>query len=125
LLKNFYCDINFLCTFASLILKQNKMKKIILSAVVVFAFGISNAQSVKFGAKAGLNLANLNSKSTVAGEPDPDTSMKVGFHVGGLPKLSLPTNLQFNQNYCCLPKVLKVNRKRISETVNIFLPKII
>ena len=34
------------------------MKKIILSAVAVLAFGFTNAQAVKFGAKAGLNISN-------------------------------------------------------------------
>jgi opacity protein-like surface antigen len=41
------------------ILKIKKMKKIILSAVAVMAFGFTNAQSAKFGVKAGLNISNL------------------------------------------------------------------
>ncbi|MFA9187862.1 porin family protein [Flavobacterium sp. FBOR7N2.3] len=34
------------------------MKKVILSALAVFAFGITNAQEVKFGIKGGLNLSS-------------------------------------------------------------------
>ncbi|GEC71849.1 Outer membrane protein beta-barrel domain-containing protein [Flavobacterium flevense] len=34
------------------------MKKIILSALAVFAFALTNAQETKFGLKAGLNIAN-------------------------------------------------------------------
>jgi opacity protein-like surface antigen len=43
------------------------MKKIILTAAAVLAFGLTNAQDMKFGAKAGLNVASIsgldNSKS--------------------------------------------------------------
>ena len=35
------------------------MKKIILSAMAVFAFGFTNAQETKFGVKAGGNLSSL------------------------------------------------------------------
>lgn len=36
------------------------MKRIILSVVAVFAFGLVNAQEVKFGAKVGGNVSSLN-----------------------------------------------------------------
>lgn len=51
------------------------MKKITLSIIAVLAFGFANAQEVKFGAKAGLNV------STLTGDVE-DASSKVGFHVG-------------------------------------------
>ncbi|WP_394773241.1 hypothetical protein [Flavobacterium sp.] len=35
------------------------MKKIILSAIAVMAFGFTNAQSTRFGVKGGLNLSNI------------------------------------------------------------------
>jgi hypothetical protein len=53
-----------------------KMKKIILSAVAVFAFGFSNAQSVKFGAKAGLNISNVTGLE--------GNSSKVGIALGAI-----------------------------------------
>jgi opacity protein-like surface antigen len=52
------------------------MKKIILSAVAVLAFGFTNAQGVKFGAKVALNVA------TFTGDVE-DASSLVGFQVGG------------------------------------------
>ena len=51
------------------------MKKIILSAIAVMAFGFTNAQGVKFGAKAALNIANLT------GDVD-DASSLTAFQVG-------------------------------------------
>ncbi|MCC9071538.1 PorT family protein [Flavobacterium sp. F-65] len=58
------------------------MKKITLSIVAVLAFGFANAQEVKFGAKAGLNV------STLTGDVE-DVSSKVGFHVGGFAEIKL------------------------------------
>jgi hypothetical protein len=54
------------------------MKKIILSAVAVFAFGFANAQSsdMKFGVKAGYT------SSTFTGDFEGDGT--TGFYVGGL-----------------------------------------
>lgn len=36
------------------------MRKNIIAAVAILAFGLSNAQEVKFGVKAGLNLSTLS-----------------------------------------------------------------
>lgn len=58
------------------------MKKIILSAVAVFAFGFANAQEVKFGVKAALNVASLT------GDVE-DASSLVGFQVGGFAEIKL------------------------------------
>ncbi|WP_300569033.1 porin family protein [Flavobacterium sp.] len=58
------------------------MKKVLLSAVAIFAFGFANAQETKFGVKAGLNMANLT------GDVE-DNSMKVGFHVGGFAEIKI------------------------------------
>jgi long-subunit fatty acid transport protein len=55
------------------------MKKIILSAVAVIAFGITNAQSTKFGLKAGLNVAN----QVYSGTGAPIPSSIIGFNLGG------------------------------------------
>lgn len=55
------------------------MKKIILSAVAVMAFGFINAQSAKFGLKAGLNVAN----QVYSGSGAPSPSSIVGFNLGG------------------------------------------
>ncbi|WP_300569036.1 porin family protein [Flavobacterium sp.] len=58
------------------------MKKVLLSAVAIFAFGFANAQETKFGIKAGLNMANLS------GDID-DTSMKAGLHVGAFAEIKI------------------------------------
>lgn len=64
------------------------MKKLLLSALAVCAFTFANAQedsssgiNVSFGAKAGLNLAN------VTGDVE-DNDMKAGFHVGGMAEIA-------------------------------------
>lgn len=59
------------------------MKKIILSAIAVMAFGFTNAQETKFGVKGGLNLANW------AGGDVEDTKSLVGFHVGGFAEIKV------------------------------------
>lgn len=53
------------------------MKKIILSAIAVMAFGFANAQDIKFGVKAGLNNTNLTGD-------DVDADAKTSFYIGGL-----------------------------------------
>ncbi|WP_400076217.1 porin family protein [Winogradskyella sp. R77965] len=58
------------------------MKKLLLVAIVTF--GLSNsvsAQSIDYGLKAGLNLANLNGAD--------DASNLTSFHVGGFAEIEL------------------------------------
>lgn len=71
------------------------MKKLILSALTVCVFTLSNAQEVPktingldvtFGVKAGLNL------STLVGDAQ-NVSMKPGFHIGGMAELELTEKL--------------------------------
>ncbi|MBF4518859.1 PorT family protein [Flavobacterium sp. ANB] len=59
------------------------MRKIILSALAVMAFGLTNAQSTKFGVKGGLNL------STITGGNVEDNKSLVGFHVGGFAEIKI------------------------------------
>jgi hypothetical protein len=54
------------------------MKKIILTAVAVFAFGFANAQSAKFGVTTGVDFATA--KLTVPGNSA--TASETGFYVG-------------------------------------------
>ncbi|WP_431242864.1 porin family protein [Flavobacterium sp. P21] len=60
------------------------MKKIILSALAVMAFGLANAQDVKFGVKGGLNLSNFSGDTEGV-----DLKSKAGFHVGGFAEIKL------------------------------------
>lgn len=59
------------------------MKKILLTAAAAFAFSYANAQEVKFGAKAGLNLADWS------GDDADDVDSRVAFHVGGFAEIKL------------------------------------
>lgn len=59
------------------------MKKILLSAVAIMAFGVAaQAQDMKFGVKAGVNFANLGGDAETSGS-------RTGFHVGGLAEFKL------------------------------------
>jgi opacity protein-like surface antigen len=57
------------------------MKKVLFAAVAVLAFGVSNAQEIKFGAKAGLNMSNFTG--------DAETDAKIGFFVGGFAEIGI------------------------------------
>nr|WP_199001358.1 porin family protein [Flavobacterium sp. ASV13] len=59
------------------------MKKIILCAVAVMAFGFANAQKTRFGVKGGLNI------TTFAGGNYYDAKSLVGFQVGGFAEIKV------------------------------------
>ena len=59
------------------------MKKLFLTAAAVFAFGFANAQEVKFGAKAGLNMSDIN------GDNVSNSDSRLSFHVGGFAEIKL------------------------------------
>lgn len=68
------------------------MKKIILTTAMLFAFGISNAQGdsgIKFGVKAGLNIANQKYSEINADYDKPNTSSRTGFHIGGFAEIKI------------------------------------
>jgi hypothetical protein len=58
------------------------MKRIILTVIAVLAFGFANAQEVKFGAKAALNIA------TLAGDAENQSSY-IGFQLGGFAEIKV------------------------------------
>ncbi|MUV03215.1 outer membrane beta-barrel protein [Flavobacterium rakeshii] len=59
------------------------MKKILLSATALLAFGFaSQAQDIKFGAKAGLNIADFGGDAETSGS-------RTGFHVGVVAEFKL------------------------------------
>ena len=64
------------------------MKNVLLSAMVLLAFGVTNAQQVKFGVKAGVNLATFNGDAV-----NSDITMKAGIHAGGLVELKFTDKL--------------------------------
>ena len=58
------------------------MKKILFTTVAIMAFGLMNAQEVKYGAKVGLNLSN------VTGDIE-DTKNKTGLLIGGYAEIKV------------------------------------
>jgi opacity protein-like surface antigen len=71
------------------------MKKVLISALVLFAFGVASAQQVKFGVKAGLNLSTFSGDAV-----GDDVSMKAGLHAGGL------VEIKFTDKLALQPEVL-------------------
>ncbi|KFF05038.1 porin family protein [Flavobacterium reichenbachii] len=57
------------------------MKKIILCAIAIMAFGFANAQKTRFGVKGGLNI------STIGG--DDHANALVGFQLGGFAEINV------------------------------------
>ena len=71
------------------------MKKLILCAAIA-AFGLSNvnAQEVKFGAKAGVNFANLS------GDDADDLDSRTSFHIGGV------VNIGISEKFAVQPELV-------------------
>ncbi|MGA1227075.1 MAG: porin family protein [Tamlana sp.] len=59
------------------------MKKLLFTALVVFGLASINAQEVKFGAKAGLNLAS------VSGDDTDDLDSRTSFHLGVVAEIAI------------------------------------
>jgi len=60
------------------------MKKLLLmAALAVFGLTTTNAQEVRFGAKAGANFASLN------GDDVDDIDGRTSFHVGGVANIEI------------------------------------
>ncbi|HLV50693.1 MAG TPA: porin family protein [Flavobacterium sp.] len=70
------------------------MKKVMIAAIAVVGFSVTGLaqQQVKFGPKAGVNLATLSG--------DDDAEMKIGFHVGAV------AEIKFNDKFSLQPEVL-------------------
>ena len=60
------------------------MKKLLFAATAAFSLVCANAQEVKFGAKAGLNLANISGV-----EEGFDTKMLASFNIGGFAEIKV------------------------------------
>lgn len=80
------------------------MKKLFFTAIAVMAFGISNAQETKFGAKAGVDLATAKVKfaGTTA------TSSETGFYVGGF------ANIGLSEKFAVQPELMYVSIKNFN-----------
>ena len=75
------------------------MKKIILTAAAVFAFGFTNAQDTKYGVKAGADFASTKFQyANVSG-----TETKTGFYIGGF------ADAEISEKFHLQPEVLYVS----------------
>jgi len=70
------------------------MKKLMIAAIAVVGFSVTGLaqQQVKFGPKAGVNLATISGND--------DSEMKIGFHVGAV------AEIKFNDKFSLQPEVL-------------------
>ena len=98
------------------------MKKIILTAIAVFAFGFANAQDMKFGIKGGLDMVTLSANGA--------SDSASGFFFGGFadfdmsdqikiqPGLNYHTASKYGINYSFLsiPVLAKYN---VSDKLNL------
>nr|WP_209565403.1 porin family protein [Flavobacterium sp. 1355] len=57
------------------------MKKIILCAIAIMAFGFTNAQKARFGVKGGLNIATIGGAN--------DANSLIGFQLGGFAEINV------------------------------------
>jgi hypothetical protein len=104
------------------------MKRVSLLMLAIIALAFTGTAQVKFGAKAGVNLANLTGK--ILGEKE-SYDTKTGLHIGGFVEIpisekfsvapevnfdqwgaqteELGTKMQMNLNYINVPILAKVN----------------
>lgn len=57
------------------------MKKIILCAIAIMAFGFANAQKTRFGVKGGLNIATIGGAN--------EANSLIGFQLGGFAEINV------------------------------------
>lgn len=69
-------------------------KQVVLVAIALFAFTFTNAQDIKFGAKAGVNFASIG------GDQTNGLDGATGFHIGGL------VEILFSEKFGIQPEIL-------------------
>jgi len=88
------------------------MKKIILAAIAVMAFGLTNAQQTRFGIKGGLNL------TTFAGGDYWDAKSLVGFQVGGFAEIKIIERLSIQPEVLFSTQGAKLDNFDIDSKLN-------
>ncbi|SEC31129.1 Outer membrane protein beta-barrel domain-containing protein [Tenacibaculum sp. MAR_2009_124] len=78
------------------------MKKTVLAIVCMIAFATVNAQDVKFGVKAGLNVSTI--RLDYMGQDDPDIGSRLGFHGG------ITLEAKLSDSFSIQPEVLYTQR---------------
>jgi hypothetical protein len=90
--------------------KINKMKKIILTVLVIFAFGFANAQKAQFGIKGGLNISNFSGDTQGV-----DFKSRVGFNAGVFAAIKLAEKITLQ------PEILFSTQGAEAENVEVFV----
>ncbi|MFE3868987.1 outer membrane beta-barrel protein [Flavobacterium sp. LS2P90] len=81
------------------------MKKIILTAAAVFAFGFANAQDTRYGVKAGVDFASIKFKyANVSG-----TETKKGVYIGVF------ADAEISEKFHLQPEILYVSLKDFNQ----------
>ncbi len=86
------------------------MKKVFLAIALTIGLGV-NAQNIKFGAKAGLNIANLSNA-----EFSKNTSSRIAYHVGAMAEIKL------NNQFAIQPELL-YSAQGLSSEVKVGTPQ--
>ena len=95
-------------------MKINKL----LIIVVAFTMTTKSFAQVKYGVKAGLNLANINEKSSLGSENDGKTS-KIGFHFGGTAEFPASEAVSVQTGLLFSSKGYKVSYEGASGSTNV------
>jgi opacity protein-like surface antigen len=78
-INGYFIKLKFNLCLQLILNKKEKMKKIILTLAVVFTFGVSSAQDMKFGVRGGLDMISVSNGGGSA----------TGFFVGGFAEFDL------------------------------------
>ncbi|WKL45797.1 porin family protein [Flavobacterium pectinovorum] len=87
------------------------MKKIILCAIAVMAFGFANAQKTRFGVKGGLNIA------TIGGADRADAL--IGFQLGGFAEINIWKKLYIQPELLFSTQGAKFDRYNGDRNINL------
>jgi hypothetical protein len=115
-IKPFTFLLKIIQSISKLTIKQkSKMKKIILSAIVLFTVGFANAQKVEYGLKGGLNIANQNFVGTGA----PSTNTLTGVNVGAFVEIKILDKISIQPELLYSTQGTKLNLYDSSSNVTI------
>ena len=96
---------HFFKYFHSTNFKIKEMKKLLMTAAAVFAFGFANAQETKFGVKAGVDFAT----ATASYSGYSASASETGFYGGGFADIEISDAFHFQ------PEVLYVAVKDLDQ----------
>ncbi len=90
------------------------MKKVFLAIAVVIGFGVSNAQSVRYGVKAGLNVSNVSNL-----EADIDYGSRTAYHLGAMAEIGLTRQFAVQPEILYSVQGVKAKEGKATATLNL------